>query len=187
LRNLRSASHAVVKEPGHERGERGAANADVSRPERTAMSSKTYKTTLLREGSMSAIPVPFDPKAVFGKARAPVKVTLNGYTYRSTVAIMGGEAFIPLRRSHREAAGLDGTETLNVRLDLDTGKREVKPQADLVKALKAAPGAWSNWQALSFTHQREYVEAIEEAKKPDTRARRIAGAVQAIRQKSERA
>ena len=143
----------------------------------------TFKITLLRDGNMSAIPVPFNPKDVFGKARAPVKVMLNGYTYRSTIAIMGGEAFIPLRASHREAAGLDGTETLQVRLDLDTEKRAVNPPADLVKALKAAPPAWDNWQALSFTHQREHVEAIEEAKKPETRARRLARTVSELQQR----
>ena len=56
-----------------------------------------------------------------------------------------------------------------------------KPPADLVKALKATPPAWTNWQALSFSHQREHVEAIEEAKKPETRARRIAAAVATLR------
>jgi len=145
------------------------------------VASKTFTITLLRDGAMSAIPVPFDPKAVFGKVRAPVKVTINGYTYRSTIAAMGGETFVPLRASHREAAGLEGTETIRVRLDLDTEKREVTPPPDFVKALKASPPAWARYQEMSYTHQREYVEAIEEAKKPETRARRVAGAVGMIR------
>src|SRR6478736_5015326 len=67
--------------------------------------SKRYKTTLVRDGTMCAIPVPFDPTPVFGRVRAPVKVTLNGYTYRSTIAAMGGIVGIPLRKSNREAAG----------------------------------------------------------------------------------
>lgn len=142
--------------------------------------SKTFKTTLLRDGSMSAIPVPFDPKAVFGKVRAPVKVTINGYTYRSTIAAMGGPPFIPLRKSHRDAAGLADGGTVTVRLDLDTEKREVTPPADLVKALKTVAGATERWRTLSFTHQREHVEAIEGAKKPETRARRIAAAVEMV-------
>ena len=129
---------------------------------------------------MSAIPVPFDPKPVFGKVRAPVRVTLNGYTFRSTIAAMGGPACVPLRRSNREAAGLEGTENIEVTLELDTEKREVKPPSDLMKALKAAPAAWDRWRELSFSHQREYAEAVEEAKKPETRARRIASAVRAI-------
>jgi len=150
------------------------------------MTSKTFRTTIVRDGSMCFIPLTFDPKDVFGKVRAPVKVTLNGYTYRSTVAAMGGPPCIPLRRSNREAAGLEGGETLDVRLDLDVEERVVKPPADLVKALKASPPAWDRWRELSFSHQREYAGAIEEAKKPDTRARRVAGAVAAIRARPPR-
>ncbi|HEV3142027.1 MAG TPA: YdeI/OmpD-associated family protein [Vicinamibacterales bacterium] len=145
------------------------------------MTSKTFKTTIYRDESTCFIPLTFDPKEIFGKVRAPVKVTVNGYTYRSTIAAMGGPACIPLRRSNREAAGLEGGETLEVRLELDTEKREVKPAADLVKALKAATPAWDRWREMSFSHQREYAEAIEQAKKPETRARRIAGAVKMIR------
>jgi ribosomal protein L11 len=112
--------------------------------------------------------------------RAPVKVTLNGYTYRSTVAAMGGPPCIPLRKSNREAAGVEGGQTVSVTVELDTEARTVKPPADLVKALKASPPAWERWQELSYTHQREHVEAIEEAKAPETRARRIARAVEAV-------
>ena len=150
------------------------------------MIAKTYRATLSHQGGMCWIPVPFDPKSVFGKVRAPVKVTLNGYTFRSTIAAMDGPPFIPFRKSNREAAGLEGGETLEVRLELDTEKREVKPPADFVKALKAAPPAWGRWQELSYTHQREYVEALAGAKKAETRARRLESAVQAIRHRPER-
>jgi hypothetical protein len=142
--------------------------------------SKTFRARIVRDGSMCFIPLTFDPKEVFGKLRAPVKVTLNGFTYRSTIAAMGGPPCIPLRKSNRETAGLDGGETVSVTLTLDTEKREVKPPADLVKALKATPPAWERWQKLSFSHQREYVEAITEAKKPETRARRIDRAVETL-------
>lgn len=142
--------------------------------------TKTFQTTIVRDGSMCFIPVTFDPKPVFGKVRAPVKVTLNGYTYRSTIADMGTGPCIPLRRSNREAAGLEGGEKLNVTLQLDEEKREVKPPAELVRALKAAPPAWNRWRELSYSHQREYAESIEQAKKPETRARRIDGAVRMI-------
>src|SRR5712671_2284862 len=139
--------------------------------------SKTFKARIVREGSTCFIPLTFDPKAVFGKVRAPVRVTLNGYTYRSTIAAMGGPPCIPLRRSNREAAGLDGGETLQVRLELDTETREVKPPADLASALKAAPPAWQRWRELSYSHKREYADAIEGAKKAETRTRRIEAAV----------
>jgi hypothetical protein len=148
--------------------------------------SRTFTTRIVRDGSMCFIPVPFDPAPVFGKVRAPVRVTINGHTYRSTIASMGGTICIPLRRSNREAAGLEGGERLEVKLDLDTEKREIEAPADLVKALRDSPPAFDRWRELSYSHQREYVEAIEEAKKPKTRARRIDQAVKAIAARAPR-
>ena len=81
---------------------------------------------------------------------------------------------------------MEGGETLEIRLDLDLDKREVKPPADFMKALKGAPRASHRWRNLSYSHQREYAEAIEDAKKSETRARRIEIAVRAIRAKTER-
>ncbi|MCA8911361.1 MAG: DUF1905 domain-containing protein [Planctomycetes bacterium] len=146
------------------------------------MTTRSYDTTIISDddSSMCAIDVPFDPKEVFGKVRAPVKVTLNSYTFRSTIARMDGQTFIPLRKSNREAAGVVGGQEVRVTLELDADKREVKPPADFVKALKAQGEAWQRWRELSFSHQREYVESIEDAKKPETRARRIAKGVEAI-------
>jgi hypothetical protein len=141
---------------------------------------KTFKTTIVRDGSICFFRVPFDPQPVFGKVRAPVTVTLNGHSYRSTIASMGDGPCLPLRRSNREAAGLEGGETLQVTLELDALPRTVKPPPDLVKALKATADAWDHWQKLSYSHQREHVEAIEQAKKPETRVRRIAQAVQMV-------
>src|SRR5262245_44080089 len=141
------------------------------------MSARTFTTTIVREGSMCYIPLTFDPREVFGRIRAPVKVTVNGHTFRSTIAAMGRPPCVPLRRSNREAAGLEGVETVDVRLELDADPRTVDPPADLVRALKKTPGAWQRWRGLSFTNQREAVESIEGAKQPATRARRIAAAV----------
>ena len=92
--------------------------------------SKTFRATIVPDGSMCFMPLTFDPKTVCGKMRAPAKVTLNGYTYRSTIASMGGQTCIPLRRTNREAAGLEGGETLEITLVLDTEKREVTPPTD---------------------------------------------------------
>jgi len=144
------------------------------------MISKIFTTTIVRDGSMCFIPLTFDPREVFGRVRAPVKVTLNGYTYRSTIAVMGGPPCVPLRKSNREAAGLEGNETVRVELALDTEPREIKPPADFVKALKATPTAWARYQELSFSHKREHVEAIVGAKKSETRARRILNAVRMV-------
>jgi hypothetical protein len=136
-----------------------------------------FKWTINEKGFIA---MPFDPIEVFGKVRVPVRVTVNGHTYRSTIAAMGGPAFVPLRRSHHQAAGVEAGQTVDVRIELDAEKREVKPPADLVKALKATPPAWDRWRELSFTHQREHAEAVVGAKKPETRARRIARAVEMI-------
>jgi Domain of unknown function (DUF1905)/Bacteriocin-protection, YdeI or OmpD-Associated len=142
------------------------------------MTAKTVTVTLLRGNGACAIPVPFDSKAVFGKVRAPVKVTLNGYTFRSTIASMGGQLFIPLRKSNREAAGLEGDERVAVTIELDTAKRDVEAPPDLKKALSAA-GVLETWRASSFTQRREDTEAVVGARKPETRARRIANIVRA--------
>lgn len=147
---------------------------------------KTFQTTIFRDGSTCFIPVTFDPRPVLGKLRAPVKVTLNGYTFRSTIASMGDGPCIPLRRSHREAAGLEGGETLDVTLELDAEERSVEPPPDLVRALQASPPAWDRFQEMSYTHRREHVEAIFDAKKPETRARRIDAAVKMLLDKPAR-
>ena len=132
---------------------------------------------------MCFVPVPFDPAPLFGRVRAPVKVTLNGYTYRSTIAAMGGPLCIPLRKSNREAAGLEGNETLTVRLELDADARVVTPPADFVKALKSSPPAWDRWRELSYSHQREYAESVTSAKTGETRTRRVERAVRSIGQR----
>jgi bacteriocin resistance YdeI/OmpD-like protein/uncharacterized protein DUF1905 len=154
--------------------------------QRRPVQSKTFTSTIVRDGSMCFIPLTFDPRDVFGRVRAPVKVTVNGYTYQSTIAAMGGPACIPLRKSNREAAGLEGGETIDVTLALDATPRVVRPPSEFVRVLKASPPAWERWQELSYTHQREYLEAILEAKRPETRARRMAAAVRQIRLRRER-
>ncbi|MCA9876584.1 MAG: DUF1905 domain-containing protein [Thermomicrobiales bacterium] len=135
------------------------------------MTRKTFQTSIVRDGSACFIPLDFDPKPVFGKVRAPVKVTLNGYTYRSTIASMGGQVCIPLRKSNREAAGLEGGEILEVTLELDTSERTIEIPPDLEQALTAA--GRKHWDALSYSHQRECAEAVTGAKRADTRARRV--------------
>jgi hypothetical protein len=148
---------------------------------------RSFTTTIISDddSSMCAIEVPFDPREVFGKVRAPVRVTINDHTYRSTIARMGGQTWIPLRRSNREAAKVEGGQTVRVTLVLDEEPRVVRPPADFVRALKAGK-AWGRWKELSFTHQREYAEAIAEAKKPETRQRRITQAVAAIAKRPPR-
>lgn len=147
--------------------------------------SRTFTATIIGDGegsTMTAIGVPFDPRDVFGKARAPVVVRLNGHTFRSTIAVMGKDAagkpcvFVPLRKSNREPAGVRAGDRVKVTLTLDTAVRTVEVPGDLKRALKSA-GVLDVFEAMSYTHRREYVEAVEGAKKPQTRERRIEGCV----------
>ena len=134
------------------------------------------------ETSATAIELPFDPEAVFGKVRAPVVVTLRGYSYRTTIASMQRCVFVPLRREHREGASVKAGDSVNVTIVLDDQPRMVQPPKDLATTLKDA-GVWVLWDKLSYTHQREHVGAIEKAKKPETRARRIAGCVERMKKR----
>ena len=135
--------------------------------------SITFTCTLVDEG---AIPIDFDQRAVFGSARPPVVVRLNGHSYRSTIAVMSGVTFVPLRRSNREAAGVESGQTIEVTLTLDTAPRTVEAPRELAEALEIA-GVRAGWDRLSYTAQREQVEAVEGARRPETRERRIAAAV----------
>lgn len=140
--------------------------------------SRTFTVTLgpAAGGEVGHITLPFDARTVFGRGRPPLYVEVNSHRFRSTVAVMGGEAFVPFRRSHRAAAGVGDGDTFIVTLTLDTDLRTVDAPKDLCAALEAA-GAGGRWTALNFTHRREHVEAIEGARKPETRARRVAKCV----------
>ncbi len=141
----------------------------------------TFEAEVEVEGRTATfLKVPLDVRAEFGKARPPVRVTVGGHTYRTTVATYGGEYFLPLNRKNREAAGVQAGERVEVTIELDDAPREVVVPDDLAEALAGAGGAREAWDKLSFTHQREYAEWIDEAKKPDTRARRIGQTVERI-------
>ncbi len=114
--------------------------------------------------------------------RVPVTVTVNGYTYRSTVAPMGGEYLLPLNRRNREAAGAVAGDRMEVTLALDTEPRVVEPPPELAAALAGAADAAAAFDALSYSHQREYAEWVADAKRPETRLRRAAKAVDMLRE-----
>ena len=130
--------------------------------------------------SATAIDVPFDPKDAFGRARAPVVVSVGKHRYRTTTFTMGGRTFVPLAKKHRDAAGVEAGDAVEVTMALDEAPRVIETPPDLARALRAVSGAKARWDALSFTHQREHVEAIEQAVRPETRARRIAKAIEML-------
>ncbi|HOD66499.1 MAG TPA: YdeI/OmpD-associated family protein [candidate division Zixibacteria bacterium] len=139
------------------------------------MKPVTCRAELVQDDATSGcgITLPFDPKAQFGKVRAPVVATINRYSFRTTVFSMGGCYWIPVNKSNRDAAGIAPGDRFKLRIALDTEPRAVTPPADLKEALAGDPTAKTVWDKLSYTHRREYVEWIAQAKKPETRARRL--------------
>ncbi len=115
--------------------------------------------------------------------RPAVTVTLNGdYSYRSTVAVMGGQFLIPLAAEHREGAGVSAGDEVEVTLDLDTAPREVEVPEDFQAALEPDTAARHAFEAMSYSNKRRLVLAIEAAKKPETRARRVETTVEELRE-----
>lgn len=147
---------------------------------------KTFTATLGEDekGSVGLVELPFDPRDEFGKARAPVKITVNGVVLRSTVAIYGGKAFIGFRREIREQAKLAPGKKVTIRIELDTAPREVEVPADLKKALRVDAAAKKAWESLSFTHRKEHVQALDDAKKPETRVKRLGKTLEMLKAKS---
>ncbi len=147
-----------------------------------------FKTIVMQAEGMNAtgIVVPDEVVDKLGAGRKPkVSVTLKAYTYRSTVAVMGGKYMLPLAKEHRDAAGVKGGDKVEVSLELDTAPREVEVPKDFAAALKKA-GLTRDFAALAFTHRKEHVRAIEEAKAPETRTRRIEKAVAMVAEKAKK-
>ncbi len=132
------------------------------------------------EAAFTYIVVPFDAKEIFGRGRPPVRVTLNGYEYRSTLAPYGGLYYLPVNQAVRAGAHVKVGDRVRVVLEADEAPRTVKPTTDLAQALKANPAAKARWDELSYTHRKEYVQAIEDARRPETRARRIAKTIERL-------
>jgi bifunctional DNA-binding transcriptional regulator/antitoxin component of YhaV-PrlF toxin-antitoxin module len=140
-----------------------------------------FQAQLERRGRGVLVELPFDVRDAFGQARPPVRGTIEGVPFRSTVAVYGGRSYLGFRRELREAAGVGPGDTVAIEVERDDEPREVTVPADLAAALAEDPQAADAWDQLSFTHRREYVDAIEEAKREETRRRRIEQALEALR------
>jgi hypothetical protein len=119
--------------------------------------------------------------ALGGGARPPVTITINGHSWKSRIAIMRGRNLIGLSNANRKAAGIVTGDEAEVELALDPEPRAVTEPADFARALDADPAARAAYDRLAYSHKREHVLAIENAKKPETRARRIEQAVATLR------
>ena len=138
-----------------------------------------FHTTIEQTGkTTTGIVVPDEIVEALGSGKRPqVTVTLNGYTYRSSVASMGGRSMISLSAQHREGAGVAGGDDIDVDIELDTAPREVTVPDDLAAALDAEPAARTTFDGLSYSNKSWHVLQIDGAKTDATRQRRIAKSV----------
>jgi len=124
-----------------------------------------------RTDASASFTLPFDTRDVWGKAKVPVKVTINGYTWRSTVGNRGGIQYIVVNAEARRSAGVKAGDSVTIMLEPDTEKREIEVPIPLQRAL--GEKLTQKLSALSFTHKKEFIVWYSEAKKEDTRARRV--------------
>ena len=134
----------------------------------------TFTTTLVQSGNNVGIDVPEEIVLGFGAGkRVPVTVTINGYSYGSTIAVMGGRYLVGVAAVHRAAAGVAGGEVHEVTIEHDSAPRTVEVPDDLGAELAQA-GVRDRFDALSYSARKEHVRSVEEAKQAETRQRRVA-------------
>jgi hypothetical protein len=127
------------------------------------------------------IEIPFDARAEFGEARAPVAAKLNGVDYRSRLSVYGGKTYLGIRKAVLEEAGISLGDEVDVVIERDDAPREVEVPPALAQALEGDAEARAAYEGLSFTHRKEYARWIAEAKREETRERRVAKALEMLR------
>jgi Bacteriocin-protection, YdeI or OmpD-Associated/Domain of unknown function (DUF1905) len=143
-----------------------------------------FRTTLELGGkTATGFRVPADVVEALGKGkRPPVLVTINGYTYRNTVAVYGDAYMLGVAAEHRAATGIKAGDEIEVDLELDSAPREVEVPADFAAALDADPDAKRFYEGLSYSNKRRFTLSIEDAKSEETRKRRIEKSVSQLRE-----
>jgi hypothetical protein len=143
-----------------------------------------FHTTLLLSGkTATGVEVPAEVVAALGSSKKPaVRVTINGYTYRTTVATMGGKFMLPVSAENRTRAGIAAGDEVDVEVELDTEPREVNVPPDFVAALEEDAEAKRFFETLSYSNKLRHVLVIEEAKTAETRQRRIKKAIAMLRE-----
>jgi hypothetical protein len=144
-----------------------------------------FTTTIQLEGkTATAFRVPGEVVETLGqgKKRPAVTVTINGYTYRSTIAAYGDVFMLPLAAEHRTAAGVAAGDDVDVDLELDTAPREIEVPEDLAAALADEPEARAFFDGLSYSNRRWFVLNVEGTKNAETRKRRVEKSVQMLQE-----
>jgi len=142
----------------------------------------TFTAKLAPHGPAAAFVLDDEQVAAVGEGarRFPVRATVNGYTWRTTVVRMHGEFLLGLNREVRAGAGVEPGDTVTVEVELDAEPREVDVPSALADALAGNAAAAAGFDRLSYTHRKEYARWIAEAKRDDTRARRVAAAIERL-------
>lgn len=148
------------------------------------MGALTLTTTLAKRGPAAAVVLDDDQVQQIGEGakRFPVQATINGYSWRTSVARMRGEFLLGLNREVREGAGVQAGDTVEVDIALDDAPRQVELPEDFKAKLAADPAAQRGYDGLSYTHRKEYARWVSEAKREETRRRRIAEALTRLRE-----
>lgn len=137
---------------------------------------------LTQDGPGVFIEVPLDVPTIFGRKRAPVRGTINGLPFRSTIATYDERFYLPVNRKLREAAGVAPGDDVAITLELDDEPRTVEVPDDLAAALSADAIARARFDALSYTHRKEFVAWLSEASRPETRRRRVEATLTLLRE-----
>ena len=147
------------------------------------MPEQRFRTTILQgDKTATGIRIPDAVVVALGAGKKPpVRVTLNGHTYRSTVATVSGAFMVGVSADVRAAAGVKGGDELDVTIDLDTAPREVDVPADFAAALAKEPAAKQFYDGLSYSLRKLHADSITGAKTPETRDRRLAKAMELMR------
>lgn len=146
-----------------------------------------FSTTIMSDDKTSGtfIEFPFEPSELFGTTgRVPVRMTVNGAPYRGSLVKYRGRYMVGVPKAVRDAAGAAAGDSVQIVLEVDDAPREVEVPAELAEELARDEVAAAGWDAMSFTHRREYASAIADAKKPETKAKRVAAALAASRERA---
>jgi hypothetical protein len=140
------------------------------------MGSLSTRALLVPRGPAAAVILDEEQVATVGEGakRFPVVATVDGYTWRTSVVRMGGEFMLGLNRQVREGAGVEAGDEVDLQLELDTKPREVELPPELAAALAQDPEARAAWDKQSYTHRKEHARWVADAKKTETRDRRLA-------------
>jgi len=133
----------------------------------------TYETLVIGSGNHASLEIPnSNLKDIGGNKRAPLKITINGYTYQSTATGVDGKCMVVFPMRDREAAGAKAGDLVEVTLELDSGYREVTMPKELINSLKES-GLTEKFAALNYSKRKEFASSVSEAKADETRQRRI--------------